>query len=69
VSVDPRFSALRSTNAFRELESRLPWRSYIARQPFPLTTWMALEGSSCLYWWSDRESECRRPTTRLKNRA
>jgi len=35
VSIDPRFSAPRSTNAFHELEARLPWRSRIARQPFP----------------------------------
>jgi len=34
VSIDPRFSAPRSTNAFHELEARLPWRSRIARQPF-----------------------------------
>ena len=34
VSIDTRFSAPRSTNAFRELEARLPWKSRIARQPF-----------------------------------
>jgi len=34
VTIDPRFSAPRSTNAFHELEARLPWRSRIARQPF-----------------------------------